>query len=174
MAMKLFVRLMGLVLVLALAGPFILQGPDGKPLMEMADVTSGIAKQWRAMTTNLQRSAGNDDAGKVEVHRWRDANGQWHYSDGDGAAPDAEVLLVDPNVNVMDAPPRRAAPADEGDTQAAPRAAPADSARSAIDDIPLPLTISPGQVKQVVDDARSVESVLEKREQQLATRSTGQ
>lgn len=171
MAMKLFVKLMGLMLVLALAGPFIMKGPDGRPLMEIADVKAGIARQWRALTTDVGRAAGNENAGQVEIHRWRDENGQWHYSDGDNAAPDAEVLMVDPNVNVMDAPRQVARPVNPARETGTAVAAPAEGKPGI--DIPLPMTISPGQVKQVVDDAKGLESVLQDREKELAKRSRG-
>ena len=109
MGLKLFVRLMALVLVLAMAGPFVLKGPDGQPLMSMADVRAAATRtgnsmkmQWRRLRGDVGQALGDENAGKVEMHRWQDANGQWHYSDEPPDGVGAETIYVDPDASRMD------------------------------------------------------------------------
>ena len=95
--MKIFAKLLVLLLILAMAGPFFMRGPDGQPLMRISDVTDKI-KSW--MNSTGKSSPGSP----VEVHRWQDENGQWHYSD-QASGENSEVITVDPNVNVIQATP---------------------------------------------------------------------
>ncbi len=62
--MKLLVKLLVLLLIAAMAGPFFIKGPDGQPLMRLSDVTQKL-KSWTS-------SGGRSKPGSpVEVHRWR-------------------------------------------------------------------------------------------------------
>lgn len=53
---KLFSKLMMLLVVLAMAGPFILKGPDGRPLMRAPDLhlpefsVAGLQSWWQSLT----------------------------------------------------------------------------------------------------------------------------
>ncbi|MFK8030642.1 MAG: DUF4124 domain-containing protein [Gammaproteobacteria bacterium] len=107
--MKLFAKLLVLVLVMALAGPFILKGPNGQPLMRVSDVTQKF-KAWMGSSPAKPGSS-------VELHRWQDENGQWHYSDQ--ATGGSETITIDPNVNVIQATPV-AKPAQASDNDAPP------------------------------------------------------
>ncbi len=109
MGLKLFVRLMMLVLVLAIAGPFVMKGPDGQPLMSADDVRAAVTRasnsakmQWRRLRGDVGQALGDENAGKVEVHRWQDASGQWHYGDEPPQGVGAEAIYVDPDASRMD------------------------------------------------------------------------
>lgn len=114
MGLKLFVRLMMLVLVLAMAGPFFLKGPDGQPMLTMDDVRNTAARtgnnlktQWRRLRGDVGQALGNENAGKVEMQRWQDANGQWHYGDEVPEGIASETIYVDPDASRMDPIPVR-------------------------------------------------------------------
>lgn len=103
--MKLFVKLMILVLILAMAGPFFLRGPDGRPLMQVSDITQKF-KSWMSSTKAAP------SGGEVRVHKWQDENGQWHYSD-EAPQTDSETISIDPNTNVIQSTPVRRPVAEE-------------------------------------------------------------
>ncbi|MEO1575091.1 MAG: DUF4124 domain-containing protein [Pseudomonadota bacterium] len=109
MGLKLFVRLMLLVLVLAIAGPVFLKGPDGRPMMTMDDVRVTLARtsnsmkmQWRRLRGDVGQALGDENAGKVEMYRWQDASGQWHYGDEVPEGITSETIYVDPDASRMD------------------------------------------------------------------------
>ena len=77
--MKLFLTLMSFLLLAALVGPFFLRGPDGQPLMKVADVVS---------TPEMLREP-------VAVHRWQDEHGVWQFGEKPPETGLSEMLHVD-------------------------------------------------------------------------------
>ncbi len=162
--MKLFIKLMVLVLIAALAAPFFIKGPDGRPLMEasdfrgsLADARRSVERQWRSITSRFGRGSGGNTA---TVYRWRDADGNWVYSDQPNPAGNSEQVTVRTDVNVMDLPdaPPPAAPA------AAPGAAPARPDESS----PMvPLILQPERVDQLFEDVKKIESDAAQRAEEL-------
>ena len=162
--MKLFVKLMALIVVLAVAGPFFIKGPDGRPLMEIGEVAASIKRQWNAMVVDAGRRVGNEDAGKVEVYRWQDADGNWHFSDEENPRGESELIKVDPYASRMD--PFVATPPPEPEQRAGGTAG-ADPGVS----VPLPLTVSPGEARQLIEDAGNIQEDLEERARDIDERS---
>lgn len=159
--MRWFVRLIALIVIAALAGPFFLRGPDGRPLMTVGDLSAKVAAGAARAKTGLKhawtragRAAGDEDAGKVEMYRWQDASGQWHYADEPPAQGGAERILIDPNASRMDPVSTGVAPAT-GD--AAPRVLP-----DAVPGLP-----SPDTARRALDEARTARDALEAREAEL-------
>lgn len=149
--MKIFVKLMLLVLVGALAAPFILKGPDGRPLMQLSDLNFGDFEL---------PSFGGKNADTTTVHKWQDENGEWHYST-EAPKQDSETLEIDPNVNVMDAPTRRPPPTP----------APVEAKEKAPPNEPLkPSIFNPGSIKEAVDETRDVRDQLEQRQEDIENR----
>lgn len=167
--MRLFVKLMVIVLIAALAGPFFIKGPDGRPLMTTDDVTASIAsskaslaRQWQRLTTGAARAAGNDNAGKTRVYRWQDADGQWHYSDEPGPDGQSEMMYVDPDVNRLAPPP----PAPPAPSPASDRT----TDNSDRPDIPIPLILNPGAVKGVIDETQAARDQVNERNAEIKRR----
>ncbi len=147
--MKLFVKLLVLLLILAMAGPFYMRGPDGQPLMRISDVTQKF-KSWMSSTKSNARPGGS-----VKLHKWQDENGQWHYSDA-APAQDSEIITVNPDVNVIQATPTRK-PAPATDTNQ-PAAEPVP------DDNKLPPIFHP------IDETNKVKEELEQRNKEMQKR----
>lgn len=145
--MKLLVKLLVLLLIAAMAGPFFIRGPDGQPLMRLSDVTQKF-NSWLG-------SGGRSKPGSpVEVHRWQDEDGQWHYSD-EAPGQSSEIITVDPNVNVIQSTPVEKSPA------AADQPAP---------DAPQPKASEPPSVFNAIDETNQVKEELEQRNQELKKR----
>ncbi len=152
-----------LVLIAALAGPFFIRGPDGRPLMTLGEampdwqrMTATAKYQWRRLTgevKSLASDAGSDDTGgKTRVYKYRDAAGNWVYADEPPPGGDAEVMYVDPNVNIIPpTPPPSATPAPEQPAQ------PADME---------PSLFLPSNAKRALDGAKGVQDVLDERARQ--------
>jgi len=138
-----------MILLLLAAGvaPFFLKGPDGQPLMQMSDIKfSKLKLPWFGDKSN---------SADTTLHRWQDANGEWHYSD---QAPEhaSEQVHIDPNINVIQAPstPPPAKSAPTRDT-------------SHVEPKPVeplkPSILNPGSLKDAVDETRNVREQVEQR-----------
>lgn len=149
--MKLFVKVLCFGVVLALAGPFLMRGPDGQPLYTPAQA-------WRSLTNSLPSIAVPDvvPSQPVAVYRWQDAEGQWHFS----GQPPAEgtpytVLEIDPKTNTVgtapEPPPEEAvAEAGEDGEGEEGRLGPEDAMYG-----PYP---NPEAVKQLIEDAKALQA----------------
>ncbi len=145
--MKLFVKLLVLLLIAAMAGPFFIKGPDGRPIMSWSDVKQKFG--------NWSGSGGSTKPGSpVEVHRWQDEDGQWHYSD-EAPGQDSEVITVDPNVNVIQSTPVTKTPATKS-VQPDPE--------------PEPAVSEPPSVFNAIDETNQVKEELEQRNEALKKR----
>ena len=133
--LKLFVKLMLLALVLALAGPFVLKGPDGQPWLRLTDLkwpefslpasssgsaplsapTQADSKQWirwsKDALPNPDRLTREQLALldiKVQAHiyyRWQDANGTWQFSTLPNRNTTNIIVRTDPDANVLQSLP---------------------------------------------------------------------
>lgn len=164
--MKLFIKLAILVLILGIAGPFFLKGPDGKPYLDFREFVpnlSGIKRTAQNVVGDLQDVAndvsGSDSPntfGKTKVYKWQDEQGNWQYSDRpptNGA--ESETLLINPNVNLTEGTPIPEVIEEE----------PAEQAPQI--DVPLPLTISPDKVDKLKQDAQKVQDLMNERSKTL-------
>ena len=174
--MRLFVRLMALLLVAALAGPFFLRGPDGARLATWGDVRiwfgnasreiriwlSDTSQDVRSGVDSVQRKAGqlvgDGSAGRTAVYRWQDASGAWHFSDEKPEGVTSELFYVDGNANLFAAPEIRES-RDDREMQETP-SSPTDSAEIPL---PSPLSVPPASVPELIEDAYEARRLLEER-----------
>ena len=100
--MKLFVRLMMLVLVLALCGPFFIKGPDGRPLWTIGTTIAKV-RGWLADMTSgsVLENAPVIGEQEVTVYRWRDADGVWQFAAEPPAGVTAEAMQIDTRTNAV-------------------------------------------------------------------------
>ena len=146
--MKLFVKVLCFGLVLALAGPFLMRGPDGQPLYTPAQA-------WRSLTASMP-SLGMADlvpSEPVAVYRWQDSYGQWHFA-GEPPADGTPytVLEVDPKTNTVGTAPEQPEQAmvEPAGDDAAGRLGPEDAMFG-----PYP---NPEAVRQLIEDARALQA----------------
>lgn len=129
--MKIFVKLMALLVVLAVAGPFFLKGPDGRPLLSLRDLklpsfsmpqlpgeqsTSSETPElpsgpnatisW-SKDDSMQRETYRYDSSKPVTeqanvfYRWKDQNGVWQFSKTPHPTEENFIVSVDPNGNIL-------------------------------------------------------------------------
>lgn len=76
--MKLFIKLLLFVVVLALAAPFFMKKPDGTPMLTLQSLGLGaVSNKVSAVLPDSRPELPKT----AEVYRWQDEKGAWHYSD---------------------------------------------------------------------------------------------
>ncbi len=104
--MKLFIKLMLFIVVVALAAPFIIKGPNGRPLMSLDRLHTpnvklpDFGKAAEVLKADLGAS-GNTPAKVASVFKWQDEKGVWHFSDNEEEGHGARKITMDPNANVV-------------------------------------------------------------------------
>jgi len=143
-----------LVLVAAVAGLFFVKAPDGNPILSASGITQKVSqgvkslrRRWHDTGIAARRKSGDENAGKTQVYKWQDNQGQWHYSDEAPADKDAQLLQVDPNVNRMDA-----APLDKAPDRTLRRTSGAPSAVAPL----LQARPTPGRIDKAIQETRDV------------------
>jgi len=117
--LKLFVKLTVVVVVLAVATPFFLKGPDGQPLankeemlssdtgfaqglMFAVDYAKGIASRILSFTgSSIGSGSGSKDSHVTEVQKWQDDAGVWHFSNRPSAPKNSQTVQVRSDRNII-------------------------------------------------------------------------
>ena len=103
-----FLRMMICIVVIAIAAPFFIPGPNGTPIFTL-DMFSFEKPSLPSFV-----GSENEASGSQTLYRYQDEQGVWHYTDQplvDGAIEEIEVST---DINLIDAPPelpRNSAPA---------------------------------------------------------------
>ena len=110
--MGLFIKILLLLLVLALAAPFVIKGPDGQPLLTLGDIQKpGGLSAWvqsiPQIATTLQGDMDKKSSapvkGRTQAYTWQDEQGNVHYSNiAPTKAASVETIQVNPNVNIIE------------------------------------------------------------------------
>lgn len=164
--------------MLGLAGPFIMRGPDGQPLMDyrdffpsMSSIKASTQRWWNNIGAQLSKNGdsinsvgensnttGIDTWGKTRVYQWQNEEGVWQYSDQPPENTESEVIWLNPNENVVlggSSPVNEVADEEDSD------------AKDPGFELPLPLTVSPSEVPTLIEDAKKVKELLETRNEML-------
>ncbi|MCW8963271.1 MAG: DUF4124 domain-containing protein [Gammaproteobacteria bacterium] len=109
--MGLFIKLLLLALVLLLAAPFVIKGPDDQPLMTLDDIQNadGLTDWLQSIpqvgSTLQDEVTGKDTAtakGKTSVYSWKDEQGNVHYSNiAPTETASVQTIKVNPDMNVI-------------------------------------------------------------------------
>ncbi len=162
--MRLFAKLMILLVIAALAGPFFLKGPDGRPLWTIASVKAKIAAVLSSTRSDI--AGGLEDVGvdaasnDVEIFRWQDASGQWHFSTEAPAGIDADTMTIDPDTNLVTLPALPEAPQPEPEVAAPTEQAPVQTA------VPEGYPDAE-ETRQLLEDVRNMQNVVDEREKRI-------
>jgi len=169
-------------LVLGLAGPFIIRAPNGQPYLNYQDFLpswSSLKSRWNNIempglgdnnsasgdTNSTDKSnASLSNWGKTRVYRWQDEDGIWQYSDTQPADIEAEVLWFDPNENTLFSQPTEIETEESQDEDE-------NNAQKPGFELPLPLTVAPGEVSTLIEDAKKAQELMQQRNEMLE--STG-
>ncbi|MEO0366627.1 MAG: DUF4124 domain-containing protein [Pseudomonadota bacterium] len=157
--MKLFVKLMVFIVVLALMGPFFLKGPDGRPLWELPTRLPSLNEVSNAVVPDALEDP------NVEVYRWQDENGQWHFGSTPPASSRYETLQIDTRTNAVAVePPPTLESRDSDEGAVASSAADQPDSPYVSDVLPIP---DPEVAKQLIEDARALQELTQQRTEEI-------
>ncbi len=146
--MKIFIKLIVLLTVLACIGPFFLKGPDGRPLLSVEKLKLPDIIAFSDM--HKWFSAMGDKKQNVAVYKWVDDKGVTHYSDHNNARFKGKLTELKPlstvpvpSTKVVSAPPKNV------------------EISAGLTTIPLK------SIPKLIDDTRRVKEMMEGRGEQI-------
>ena len=152
--MRKYIHLLLLLLLFAVIFPFAYPLKDGKPMLSWSDL-----RMPKMPSVTLPELPGTGETARdanqpVTLYRWQGADGSPQF----GSEPPAkgvkyEVVEVNPDANLIQALP----PSDTPDT------AGTEGEKSTASSFPSPLTVSPGEAMQLMDDAKKIRQMSEER-----------
>ena len=157
------IKIMVGLLIIACIAPLFIKGPDGEPIMTLDDWKIEVPDQIKDLVKGLSRGTKKSlpDEGKesLQVYKWQDDEGQWHFSNAPPNLDVAEEVLIG-DVNLMQA--------------YAPPEAPATSAEPAggglLDNV-TPGIPQPGQIEEMMETVDQFQQTMEQRKEALDTLS---
>lgn len=138
--MKFKIGLLLLILGIFAATPYLMRNGGSLPLLE--DEITDI------LSTEQTRQ---------EFHKWQDAHGKWHFGEAPPEGIATTVVKIDTAANVIRSV--KMATSESVEKQ--------ERKLAKTDKPPLPMTVSPDQATNLMEDARNVESLLSERTKQL-------
>lgn len=152
--MRKFIRLLLLLLLFAVIFPFTFPWKDGKPMLNLSDI-----RMPNMPSVTLPELPGAGEATResnqpVTLYRWQGADGSTQF----GSEPPAngvkyEEVEVNPDANLIQALPP-SAPPEASETQ---------EENTLSSPLPSPLTVSPGEAMQLMEDAKKIRQMSEER-----------
>ena len=149
--MKLFYKLIILALIGSLAAPFIVKGPDGKPLMDYKD----LVKSFSPSKEFKQAISG----GQPQLYRYQNEKGQWQYTDTPPDSVQAQTVKLNKQAATL-----KTIELPEGyrETQPESRFDPLEKSSG------LPLTTAPlEKVPEMLEQIDGIQKKLDNRQSQI-------
>ncbi|MCF6325233.1 MAG: hypothetical protein L3J89_13095 [Gammaproteobacteria bacterium] len=162
--MKIFLKLLMALVVLAVIAPFYLKNQQGVPLMSLNDIkmpnlsAPAIPDSMKSTISGISSKfpsseiiGDTSEKPQIKVHKWRDRDGVWHFSNIDESrtGSNSTVILLDSGKNTFTPPPVKQ-PQQE-----------TSRIKNITPNILLPLTHG----KAAMDQAKQVQKLLEQRSQ---------
>ena len=166
--MKIFLKLLMALVVLAVIAPFYLKNQQGVPLMSFNDIKmpnlsapalpDSVKSAVSEISSKLPSSdmvSSTTEKAQIKVHKWRDRDGVWHFSniDESRAGSNSTVILLDPGTNTFTPTSAKQSQQETPSNT--------NSVENITPSILLPLTHG----KSAMDQARQVQKLLEQRSQ---------
>ena len=163
--MKIFLKLLMGLVVLAVIAPFYLKNQQGGQLMSLNDIkmptlstppVPEIVKSTLSdISTNIPSSNSSDsteEKNQIKVHKWRDKDGTWHFSNIDEShkGSNSKVIFIDATKNT-------ATPIKQPQPEAA------NTKTNNVENITPSLLLPLTHGKATVDQARQIQGILEQR-----------
>ncbi len=180
--MKLFIKLMIFMVFMALAGPFLLKGPDGRPLLTLQKLGVPSLTQMIAMVRNGIPSPAttNTEPSHTSVapatrgntfYKWQDKNGVWQFTSEPPPPPTTyNEIHTDPQANIIQSLPKNTIANTLGfSTPESSKEKTQDKEKSAADVASgLSLTTVPvSQIPQLMDDAKMARELMQDHQKSL-------
>lgn len=151
--MKRLLIIAGVLIAIAYAMPLIIQTGEGKSLLESFGENTVSADDEQ----NEQSGSSSQS-----FYKWQDENGTWHYSDkprSDGG--NMETVTVNPDANLL--PGIQSAEESENVKNDQKVSNPGEAETIS----PIPMTVPPGKVADMIRDAKNLQNTVEQRIQSI-------
>ncbi|ODS23021.1 hypothetical protein AB835_11055 [Candidatus Endobugula sertula] len=161
--MSLIVKFVCFILVLGIAGLFVLKKPDGTPWLSVNEFipdTSIISSKAASMVNTLKDTTNpsTKEAASEEIYRWQDQKGHWVYSDMPPTDQNAEVIHVTGSLNKDLA--EKTTPTN---TRSESTTATAESISTSIG----PTSLSPEKISGLLEETKKIQQLMNNRQSQL-------
>jgi hypothetical protein len=145
--MKIFIKLLIFIIILACIAPFLLKGPDGKPLVSADAISLPTLPSWTEIKNKSSRFFNwGGSQQNIQVYKWIDKKGVTHYSDKNDPRYSSTLTEIKP-LNVLSTHKMEKAEISDGS---------------------VGLTTIPLQSRpKLIDDTKQVKKMMEGREQQI-------
>ncbi len=164
--MSLFVKFFSFLIVIGIAGLFVLKKPDGTPWLSLHDFMPDTSSIKRSISDVIpEKASGGGVRENVSVYRWKDSDGNWQFSDTPPDDIQTEQVLVNTEVNRDLAPiPSQSSNAILGSPLGSQKKGNAALIR---DHKISPTTVSPSDIPTLINDANDVQELMDNRQDQL-------
>jgi len=154
--MKIFIKLLLLLLILACASPFFIRGPNGQPLMsinklifpELPIPSISVLKSKLGFLNLAEKTSQPNTKGDIEVYKWRDEKGVVHYSDRQSGDKKGTLTQIK-GISILPSAADSSVVKQEDSSQG----------------LPSPRRIPLANIPKLIDDAKQIEQVLQQRKQ---------
>ena len=140
--MKSKIAFMLFILGLAVAAPYFIKGPDGKPLMSSDSEPELLSTEQTRQT----------------YYKWQDSKGVWHFGDEVPEGVVAQAVGVDTAANVIQSVK---VAAREENTEKKRQQEPEANAPG------LPMTVNPADIPKLLDDAKGVQALVDQHKKDI-------
>ena len=192
--MKLFIKLMLFVVVLAMAGPFFMTGPDGRPLLTLQKLGFPSVSQLKQMvsaarnniklpnsaTENTTSSTAEASVSPTIAHaargkvfyKWQNDQGTWQFSNDPPPSPTTyQEIYTDPQANIIQSMPKDTIEATLGfsgseSTQHKKSKASGKPAEEIESGLSL-TTVPITQIPKLMEDAKAARQVMDEHQKNL-------
>jgi len=149
--MKIFIKLLILIVILACGAPFYLKGPDGKALLDIDNFELPVLFLRNKFEQILDHSRNSEDKKStgLQVYKWVDKHGVTHYSDKSDISSKAKLAEIKP-ISILPLQKTRHK----------------ETINTSADSVGL-TTIPLQQIPKLIDDTKQVKKVMEERNQQI-------
>lgn len=143
------IKLMIGLLIIACIAPLFIRGPDGEPIMTLSDWSVPIPAFVSSLLDESPAVAPSDPAAPIEVYKWQDEEGVWHFSDSPVDLESAEQVHIG-EVNVMD-------------PWTPPAVTPEAKGASVNQTLPTGTSISTNQMQEMMDTVNNLQETIDER-----------
>lgn len=167
--MKLTIKLLIIVAIVAVIAPLFIKGPDGKPLMQPSDllpvdILPHAIVEPLGITPGTNNSRLSSPQTPTPIYRWQDDKGQWHYGDTPPAHIRSESVTLQPlnTVPALKTPKQQNGNTStrlQSDTE--PKADTTDLTSA------LPSSLNPSDAAALLEQAKETQRIIQERQAQI-------
>jgi hypothetical protein len=171
--MGLYIKLLLAILILGLAGLFVLKKPDGTPILSFDELVPDVSaliyraqaliatvkniETLKAQVTAESEVGHQKNNTRSDIYRWKDRSGQWQFADTPPSDVAAETIDISGNLN------RDLVAAYQLRKESNELPKNHDGSSSGLS----PMTVSPDKIPTLIEDANKIQKLMDDRSSTL-------